>query len=403
MILTLDIAPGATGYWRQCRITVDGEWVTEQALAVVRSAAAGEMPSWFADTYNDSDGDPDLERVWADVKSIPRGHYRAIVVYQLRDSFGGYCDNQKARESAFRGGVTRNPWSDGGCVPEAPANVAATAVGAGKLTVSWQEPPDDGGSPIEGYKIQWKTGTQEYASSRQSVVTDLTKVVQVRTISGLTNDESHTIRVLAYNGDGDGATAEVTATPTAMDTSAPVLLLARFDYAWIRLVWNEGLNESSKPATTAFTVNVGGVARATDEVEVSGSVVTLSLESAVNVGDSVTVGYSAPTGSGAMPLRDSAENNVESFSAQMVRNHATRVGFTSDPGLDMTYIFRNGAPRAGRDRGDGDLQRTRGGERQAGTRTADRPRDATRELSQRFGHDLLGLWLRVGRRGDRCR
>ena len=57
----------------------------------------------------------------------------------------------------------------------------------------------------------------------KSVVTDLTKVVQVRTISGLTNDESHTIRVLAYNGDGDGAsTAEVTATPTAMDTSAPV-------------------------------------------------------------------------------------------------------------------------------------------------------------------------------------
>ena len=65
MILTLDIAPGATGYWRQCRITVDGEWVTEQALAVVRSAAAGEMPSWFADNYNDADGNPEpCERVW---------------------------------------------------------------------------------------------------------------------------------------------------------------------------------------------------------------------------------------------------------------------------------------------------------------------------------------------------
>ena len=147
---------------------------------------------------------------------------------------------------------------------------------------------------------------------------------------------------MAYNHNGDGAATEVTATPTATDSTASALLAARVDGAVLRLAWNEALDESSKPATTTFTVNVGGVARATDEVEVSGSVVTLSLESAVNVGDSVTVGYSAPTGSGAMPLRDSAENNVESFSAQMVRNHATRVGFTSDPGSDMTYIFRNG-------------------------------------------------------------
>ena len=33
---------------------------------------------------------------------------------------------------------THNPWRDGGCVPDAPTNVSATAVGSGKLTVSWQ-------------------------------------------------------------------------------------------------------------------------------------------------------------------------------------------------------------------------------------------------------------------------
>ena len=38
-----------------------------------------------------------------------------------------------------------------------PTNLSVTAVGSGKLTVSWQEPLADGGSPIEGYKIQWKT------------------------------------------------------------------------------------------------------------------------------------------------------------------------------------------------------------------------------------------------------
>ena len=195
-------------YWSGCSVTRGNDTVTEQALAVVRSATAGQMPSWLADTYNDSDGDPDLERVWADLKAIPErtgkeGGFRATAVFQLRDAFGGYCDNQKATESAFGSGITRNPWKDGGCVPEAPANVSVTAAGSGKLTVSWQELLYDGGSPIEGYKLQWKSGAQEYDSSRQAVVTDLTDLVQVQTISGLTNDESHSIRVLAYNHNGN--------------------------------------------------------------------------------------------------------------------------------------------------------------------------------------------------------
>ena len=105
-------------YWGLCTFTPATP--PEEALAVVRSALAGETPSWFADTYNDSNGDPDLERVWADVKAIPDNRRRATVVFQLRNAFGGYCDDQQATASAFSGGVTRNPWKDGGCVPEAP-------------------------------------------------------------------------------------------------------------------------------------------------------------------------------------------------------------------------------------------------------------------------------------------
>ena len=84
---------------------------------------------------------------------------------------------------------------------------------------------------------------------------------------------------LAYNhnGDGDGEAAEGTATPTAMETTAPALLLARFDYAWVRLIWNEALNESSLPASTAFTVNVNGASGEVGEVAVLGNVVTLGV------------------------------------------------------------------------------------------------------------------------------
>ena len=331
-------------YWQRCTLITDT--VSDQAVAVVRNAATGEMPSWFADTYDDPDGDPDLARFWSDVKAIPNFRWRATAVFQLRDAFGGYCDNQKATDSAFGSGVTRIPWSDGGCVPEAPTNVSSTAVGSGKLTVSWQEPLDDGGSPVEGYKVQWKSGTQEYGSSRQAVVTNLTDPQQ--TISGLTNDESHSLRVLAYNHNGDGAAAETTAMPTATDTTAPALLTARVDrdFSFLRLTWNEALDESSVPARSAFTVNVNGVSRPFS-AGVLDNVVTLSLALAggVKPTDAVTVGYTAPTGPTASPLRDSAGNNAADFSAQMVRNDATHVALTSDPGLDRTYSWNNGSGR----------------------------------------------------------
>ena len=334
-MLTLgDGFPSSGVYWSGCSVTSGNDTVTEQALAVVRSATAGQMPTWLADTYDDSDGDPDLERIWADLKEIPvtsgrRGGHRVTAIYNLRDAFGGYCDNQKATESAFGSGVTRNPWNDGGCVPDAPASVAATAAGSGKLTVSWQEPPDDGGSTIEGFKVQWKSGAQEYDASRQATVTDLTIAVQLHTISGLTNDVSHTVRVLAYNHNGDGVAAETTVTPTATDTTAPALLLAPFERYWVRLFWSEALDESSAPASTAFTVTVNGEVR-DGGVWITGNRVALGGSGGVNPTDVLTVSYTAPTGSGATPLRDSAGNNAPDFSAQMVRNDRIQI-VVADP------------------------------------------------------------------------
>ena len=343
VMLTLwDGFPSPGTYWSACSITRNTE--TEQALAVVRSATAGEMPTWLADTYDDSDGDPDLERVWADLRAIPKadgkeGGYRATAVFQLRDSFGDYCDNRKATDSAFGSGITRNPWKDGGCVSEAPLNLVATTAGTGKLSLSWQEPPYDGGSTVEGFRVQWKSGTQEYSSSRQATVTDISDLQH--TISGLTNDVSHTLRVLAYNHNGDGTAAEISATPTTTDTTAPELLLARLHHLWVRLIWNEALDESSVPAGTAFTVTVNGVVR-DGGVWIVGNRVSLGGSGGLNPTDVLTVSYTAPTGPGAMSLRDSAGNNVPDFSAQMVRNDRIQVAFTSDPGPDKTYSWNSG-------------------------------------------------------------
>ena len=338
-VITLGDDWPAGGYWLLCEQTPNS--VNDEALAVVRSASAGSAPAWFESTYDDASSNPDLARVWMDVKAFRNSKNRAAAIFQLREKFGGYCDNQKATDSAFGSGVTRNPWHDGGCVPDAPTNASVTAVGGGKLSVSWQEPSGDGGSPLEGYKVQWKTGTQEYDSSRQVLVTDLTKIVWSQTISGLTNDESHTIRVLAYNHNGDGTAAELTATPTATDATAPVLLLSRFDSRSVRLIWNEALDASSRPEASAFTVNVNGASHQISEVAVQGNAVLLSVEGTIATTDELTVRYVVPTGSGAAPLKDSAGNNTPGITTRTVRNDLIQLVIT-DPGPDKIYILGRG-------------------------------------------------------------
>ena len=67
-----------------------------------------------------------------------------------------------------------------------------------RLHVAWNKPA---GQTISGYIVQWKSGTQEYADTRQKTVTSGTAA----SITGLTNDTAYAIRVRAYNGTGDGA------------------------------------------------------------------------------------------------------------------------------------------------------------------------------------------------------
>ena len=91
--------------------------------------------------------------------------------------------------------------------PSAPTNVLAS--GNAELTVTW-DAPDDGGSAITGYTVQWKSGTQSYSTSRQATVTTTT-----HTIPSLTNDTTYTLRVKATNAFGDSDWTETTGTPVS--------------------------------------------------------------------------------------------------------------------------------------------------------------------------------------------
>ncbi len=336
-VFLLSVLPDAVaGYWDAC--TGWNSTTTAEAVAVMRSAVSGTMPAWFSTTYGAIADGPDLEKLWADVKSMEGISDRSIVVYQLRNSFGGYCSNSKAAESAFEDGVARNPWRDGGCVPDAPGSVAANAAGSGKLAVSWSAPASDGGSPIEGYRIQWKSGSQQYDTSRQAVVVDVAER-NAHTIAGLTNGTEHSVRILPYNQNGDGASTEVAATPSATDTAAPELLRATVDSAALVMTWNEALDTASVPAAETFSVTVASNDRAVDDVVITGSAVELTLASPVVAGEVVSVSYAVPTAPGGAPIRDSSLNTAASFTDTSVRNSTAPV--SSDTSIKRVLFGRS--------------------------------------------------------------
>ncbi len=113
------------------------------------------------------------------------------------------------------------------------------------------------------------------------------------------------------------ATAEVEAS-SGSDTTAPVFQSATVDGATLTLTYNEALGGNSVPAVSAFTVMVAGVERelaSSSPVAIDGSTVTLTLMTAVSADQTVTVRYTAPTGTGANPLQDASGNAVASDTA----------------------------------------------------------------------------------------
>ena len=86
------------------------------------------------------------------------------------------------------------------------------------------------------------------------------------------------------------------------------------------LTYDEELDTASTPAAGAYTVTVAGTARTVSGVEVSGRTVTLTLSSAVNPGQSVTVSYAVPS---TNPVQDVLGNDAEPLTNEAVTNNTT--------------------------------------------------------------------------------
>ena len=120
---------------------------------------------------------------------------------------------------------------------------------------------------------------------------------------------------------------------TDVDEIAPELSSASVDGDLLTLSFSEALDESAPPALSAFSATVDGAGRGVSNVSMNVSAVTLTLAQAVAAGQTVTVGYAAPTGANANPLRDLAGNPAAGFSAQAVTNDTPAPINTAPVGL----------------------------------------------------------------------
>ncbi len=112
-------------------------------------------------------------------------------------------------------------------------------------------------------------------------------------------------------------------TRAQFDNTAPLLLAANVDGTSLVLIYSELLNESPTPATTDFTVDIGGTDYTPSSVAVLGAEVALTLSTGAANGDTVSLDYTV----GSNPVEDPAGNDVQALTSWSVTNHT---GATND-------------------------------------------------------------------------
>lgn len=112
---------------------------------------------------------------------------------------------------------------------EPPTNLRITDITKNTISLAWEKPNYDGGSPITGYMIEKREG----ANSKWSKA-NLTNITDTRfTVTGLTQDETYEFRVMAKNAVGSISNPSITAGPaTCVDTYGKFL---GFFYVYINI------------------------------------------------------------------------------------------------------------------------------------------------------------------------
>ena len=126
--------------------------------------------------------------------------------------------------------------------PGAPTGVDITDYGNGWLEVTWTAVMDEftGGSPIKNYIVQWKSGTDDYSTTKQATPTE-----SPYKITNLKNGTEYTVRVLAVNetypndpsDDPDDGTNEDKETPRTKPKPPTGVNIAESGNRYLKVAW----------------------------------------------------------------------------------------------------------------------------------------------------------------------
>ncbi len=86
--------------------------------------------------------------------------------------------------------------------PGAPQRLNVSPHEAGALDLYWEAPGSDGGSPITGYRVQWKEASGSWDTPGD--VSEEAVTGTSHTLTGLTGGVEYAVRVIAINDVGDG-------------------------------------------------------------------------------------------------------------------------------------------------------------------------------------------------------
>ncbi|MDE2975083.1 MAG: fibronectin type III domain-containing protein [Gemmatimonadota bacterium] len=151
-------------------------------------------------------------------------------------------------------------------VPGAPTDLDATAVGSTQIDLAWNEPEEDGGSPVTGYKIEMSpNGTSGWEDLEANTGSDATTYSD----NTLSPNTTRHYRVSAINDAGSGPASDVAhATTSGTVPGRPTNLAATpLDTARIQLEWRAP-DDDGGTAVSGYRIEVSEDGRPDSWVDV---------------------------------------------------------------------------------------------------------------------------------------
>ena len=221
--------------------------------------------------------------------------------------------------------LTNEPVTNNTADTTAPVLSTATVTGT-SLVLTYDEALDATSRPAAGAFTVRVAGTTRAVSgvamSGQTVTLTLSSAVAPNQAVRLSYAVPNANPIRDAAGNNAVALTNEAVTNNTQDTTAPALSSAKVTGTKLVLTYDEALDPGSTPANSAYTVTVGGNARAVNGVTISDQTVTLTLSSAPVPGDAVRVSYTVPN---ANPIQDAAGNAALAFADRQVSNDAVGV------------------------------------------------------------------------------